>query len=322
MRIDRLITTGLIDPVLRAFTRQPAADERILPILMYHSISDDPEANVHPYFKVCTSPRRFAEHLQWLAEAGYRGVALNEGLAWLNANKNPATNPQDLTEKSNPQNSVLSVTSCKSAEKLVAITFDDGFRDFHTAAFPALQRHGFSATMYLPTAFIGDDRKTFKARECLTWNEVRELQQAGMEFGSHTVNHPRIVQLQWPAIETELRNSRVEIEQRLGLSVPSFAYPYGFPQAETAFVKRFRVLLQQAGYESCVTTTIGRACPKSDPLNLLRLPANSADDRALFAAKLRGSYDWLATPQIVTKHLSRLLRPASRPVALHNPTPS
>ncbi|MES1168557.1 MAG: hypothetical protein ABUL61_05255, partial [Oleiharenicola lentus] len=53
----------------------------LLPILMYHSISADPEAGVGDYYKVCTSPSRFAEHLQWLADWGYRGVTLSEGLA-------------------------------------------------------------------------------------------------------------------------------------------------------------------------------------------------------------------------------------------------
>ena len=80
------------------------------------------------------------------------------------------------------------------AARAVVITFDDGFRDFYTAAFPVMQEHQFTATVFLPTAFIGEDRRSFKGAECLTWEEVRRLRRAGVQFGSHTVNHPRLVE--------------------------------------------------------------------------------------------------------------------------------
>ena len=295
MRFDQLITTGLVDPAFRLFRRKPSPSQRILPILMYHSISDDPESGKHPYFKVCTSPEQFARQLQWLAELGYRGVTLREGLAWLNAKPQTTTPMQP-----------------------VAITFDDGFRDFHTAAFPALLRHGFTATMYLPTGYVNNERKSFNSRECLTWDEARELQQAGIEFGSHTVNHPRLVQLSWAEIERELHDSHDALEKNLGVQAPAFAYPYGFPQAEATFVKGLQTRLRQSGYETCVTTTIGRARPDSNPMNLRRLPANSADTRSLFEAKLRGSYDWLSSSQYLTKQAARAFRPGRRPVAICN----
>src|SRR6185369_12183946 len=105
---------------------------------------------------------------------------------------------------------------------------DDGFRNFHTEAFPVLQKHQFTATVFLPTGFIGDaadvpsgqsrvedngpaenaeaegvlvaplpgsqaspgrGRRSFKGTECLTWEEVRELRNSGIRFGSHTVTH-------------------------------------------------------------------------------------------------------------------------------------
>jgi peptidoglycan/xylan/chitin deacetylase (PgdA/CDA1 family) len=245
---------------------------------MYHSISDDPEPAFSPYFKICTAPEKFAEQMQWLADAGYRGVTLSEGLDWLQGRK----------------------SADAQKEKLVAITFDDGFRDFHTAAFPVLQRHGFTATMYLPTAFIGEERKSFKARECLTWTEVRQLHQAGMEFGSHTVNHPTLVILSWPEIESELRDSKLAIEKGLGLPTRSFAYPYAFPQ-EKKFASTFRELVRNCGYESSCTTVIGRMRPANHPTMIKRLPVNNCDDQALLNAKLLGAYDWLGFVQRLTK---------------------
>jgi len=329
MRLDRLITLGVVSPlrrILRHFAVTGDNSEAVhptLPILMYHRISDDPEPAFSPYYKVCTSPRRFAEHMQWLKEAGYRGVTLSEGLAWLNSKEHLKTDSPEAAEnpsKAQPRQRPTeiaqplqpSVHTCKNQEKLVAITFDDGFRDFYTAAFPVLQQHGFAATMYLPTVFIGDERKSFKSRECLIWKEVRELATESIEFGSHTVNHPKLVDLTWPENEEELSASKTKIEQQLGEPVRSFAYPYAFPQTKKEFSAHFAILLRQAGYESNVTTIIGRTRAGADPYILRRLPANSCDDRPLFTAKLQGAYDWLAGPQTLTKQLVRYLRPAAR----------
>ena len=298
---------------------------------MYHSISADSEPGIAPYYKVCTSPARFAEQMQWLADWGYRGVTLAQGLAALreqgagseeqgakDESLAPSAKGQGQTSQipdskaQTPLGSISSTayrlppTAYRGDEKLVALTFDDGFRDFHTAAFPVLQRHGFTATMYLPTAFIGDERKSFKGHECLTWAEVRQLEAAGIEFGSHTVNHPRLVELDWPAIESELRDSKATLEQRLGHPVGGFAYPYAFPSADRAFTSRLREILHTAGYTTCVTTEIGIAGPGDEPLQLKRLPANEADDAALLRAKLSGSYDWMHGVQSIVKRLKSL----------------
>ena len=329
MRLDRIITLGLAEPIGRMLSHfperngRPPSYERTLPVLMYHSISDDPEPAFSPYYKVCTSRQRFAEQMQWLNDAGWHGVALTDGLGWLNEKENKEVNGEQLafsikqgegragSAKHTMGFKVLppaqgTLPTALSFKKPVAITFDDGFRDFHTAAFPELHQLGFSATMYLPTAFIGENRQKFKSRECLSWPEIRELTTEGIEFGSHTVNHPKLTELAWAEIEMELRDSRVNIEQHLGRSAPSFAYPYAFPRKAGEFAVRFREILAQSGYESCATTTIGRARTSDDRLQIPRLPVNSGDDRALLNAKLNGAYDWLATPQQVLKNFKRV----------------
>jgi peptidoglycan/xylan/chitin deacetylase (PgdA/CDA1 family) len=139
----------------------------------------------------------------------------------------------------------------------------------------------------------------------LTWNEVRELRQAGIQFGSHTVNHPRLVELPWREIAEELRESKQELEQQLGEPVTTFAYPFAFPQAKRAFVRDFRRLLAEIGYTCCATTELGRVGLGDDPYRLKRLPANSLDDPGLFRAKLEGCYDWLGLAQAMIKTVKR-----------------
>jgi len=195
----------------------------------------------------------------------------------------------------------------------VAITFDDGFQDVLTEAWPALSRHGFTATVFLPTAFIGDQTRRFQNRACLTWAEVRELRRGGLRFGSHTVHHEILYDLDWPRIQPEITDSKLELEQRLGERVTSFAYPFAYPQSDHAYVARLSALLRESGYESCVTTRVGRARRGDSPYTLKRLPANTLDDDRLFAAKLRGAYDWVAAAQSGAKWVRhRLTRGRAR----------
>jgi peptidoglycan/xylan/chitin deacetylase (PgdA/CDA1 family) len=200
----------------------------------------------------------------------------------------------------------------------VVLTFDDGFQDFYTAAFPVLQQHGFSATMYLPTAFIGETRRVFSptsvprpvvhSRSCLTWSEVRELHAGGLEFGSHTVTHAKLVELAWAQINSEISDSKCMIEQKLGNLVTAFCYPYAFPQADQCFTMKLRQSLRDAGYAACVTTEVGQAKVGDDPLRLKRLPMNSCDDNHMSQAKLEGAYDWVGLPQRFVKHARRAMR--------------
>ena len=284
MRLDRTLSLYFFRPLVETGL---ISHKRALPILMYHSISDDSEPGVSPYYKTSTPPAVFEKHMQWLNKEGYRSVSLEEGL-------------RIVRQKGLEQ------------ERIVAITFDDGFGDFYDAAFSILKSHGHTATIFLSTAFVGEKRRSFKNKECLTWKEVRELRAHGVRFGSHTVNHPVLYGISWRDIENELSLSKQQIEQALGEEITSFAYPYAFPQHDRHFTDQFVQLLRRQGYQNSVTTMIGRAGPDDDLFRLKRLPVNSGDDVELFAAKLDGAYDWLAHPQGWYKSARYRLGHASR----------
>lgn len=266
---------------------------------MYHNICDDPESGVPAYYRTNTSPAVFRQHMQFLADNGYKTISIHQLVTKLLSS--------------------ASQLSTLNSQPLVALTFDDAFRSVYTEAFPVLQEHGFTASVFLPTAFIGDTRRQFRpstvnlqlttALDCLTWSEVLELRRHGFEFGSHTVNHPELVKLAWADIQSEISNSKSEIERHLGQAVTSFCYPFAFPQADRAFTQTLRGVLVETGYTSCLTTQIGCVQPGDDPFCIKRLPANSLDDECLFLAKLDGAYDWLARPQRTAKRLASVLKP-------------
>jgi peptidoglycan/xylan/chitin deacetylase (PgdA/CDA1 family) len=277
LRIDAFATLRLSLPFKRIACRPSGVS-----ILMYHSISNKAESG-HPYYRTVTSPVIFAKHMEYLAMNGYSIISVADAVNRMNA-------PHDV------------------AERAVAITFDDGYQDFYTDAFPILSKFGFTATVYLPTAYISASPKAFNGVRCLTWNQVRELRGHGIEFGSHTVSHVQLRSIQAAAIDHEVSTSKRIIEQMLGKTVTSFAYPYAFPEMDRGFTARLRDILMHAGYENGVSTSIGTISKRDDRFFLKRLPINSDDGIPLFNAKLTGAYDWLHSVQYAYKFFREVSR--------------
>lgn len=275
LRFDRAGSLHIVGPLYRLL----AGRDGKIPILMYHSVADEDESAMGPYFRIAVPPGLFLQQMSWLHEHGYRTASVASAVERLQTG--------DVTEKT------------------VVITFDDGYRNFCRHAFPALESFGFTATMFLPTASIGDQPQVFNRRECMTWGEVRELQQRGISFGSHTVTHPQLHDLQADRIREEMLRSRETIEDKTGCSIDTFAYPYAFPQTDEPFKEMLRGILQESGYRYGVCTRIGRAGAASDRLFLERLPVNSADDPALLKAKMAGSYDWVGGLQTLAKRVRK-----------------
>jgi len=313
IRLDRFLTLYCFGPFYKLF--RPNSFR--IPILMYHSISDEPESG-HPYFWINTSPARFAEHMKYLHDNGYQVISLSEAVTLLSSTDSTnSVNSTNSTNVVNPTNSISSINPTAQRpddpmtrrlndpisqhSKYVVITFDDGYLDFYTHAFPLLRNYSYSATVFLPTAFINNKRSSFKQKHCMTWDEVRHLGKEGISFGSHTVNHPQLKNLNEKEIEDELRSSKEIIENETGIAVDSFSYPFAFPQEDGAFLTRYKEKLITHNYRMAVTTIIGRTFIGDDSFFLKRIPVNNGDDRLLFQSKLFGTYDWLRIPQYLLK---------------------
>lgn len=120
-----------------------------------------------------------------------------------------------------------------AAPSAIALTFDDGFANFYTEAFPALSLNGLKATVLIVAGKCGQrgdwarQPRGLKDRELLSWSRIRELQAAGVAFGAHSMTHPSLPGLAIEEAALEILESKREIEDRTGAAVECFAYPYG-----------------------------------------------------------------------------------------------
>jgi len=249
--------------------------ESAVPVLMYHSISNPDNRFLHPYFETCTSSKVFEEHMKYLFENGYSSIGFDELHCVLKNGTNEG--------------------------KYVVLTFDDGYMDFCDTAFPILDKYAFKATVFLATGLMGKRRENITGKDIMDWNDARQLQDKGIVFGSHTMNHLKLSRLPLEELEIEIGESKKEIESRLGGSPAFFSYPYAFPEENVDFLGKYFEILERCGYRIGVTTVIGRVGKGDNPLALKRLPINDLDDLVLFKAKLDGAYDWVHVPQYLWK---------------------
>jgi peptidoglycan/xylan/chitin deacetylase (PgdA/CDA1 family) len=195
-----------------------------LPVLMYHSVS----AVDGPLRDLAVPPKRLVEQLGALAAAGYRLVGLSDA---------------------------LDLMAAGSTDPLIAVTFDDGYRDFLIEGVPALDSVGARATLYASVGhlgayagWLGDSATDFGPM--LTWSELGEVAAAGVEIGSHSLVHHPLDVLSPAQLRAEIVRSRDELEQRLQRPVRSFAYPHGYNG------RRVRDAVAGAGHDNA--TEVGR----------------------------------------------------------------
>lgn len=188
-------------PQAAGTTPIPVTNIKQVPILMYHSISDNPK-NL-----LCLAPAKFREQMTYLRQAGYHAITAKELADW--------------------------GTGKPLADKPVLITLDDGYRDNYTNAYPSLKDAGMKATIYVITGSIGSNNS-------LTQDMLKEMSASGVvEFGAHTVSHLDLTTLSGARLHDEIYNSKQQLEEVLGVPVTSFCYPSGrFNQSTVEAVKQ------------------------------------------------------------------------------------
>jgi peptidoglycan/xylan/chitin deacetylase (PgdA/CDA1 family) len=234
-----------------------AVSHRKIPILMYHEVADRNDTTS----QLAVHPAAFAAQLKHLNEIGATTLTLSEAASIL------AGNPIRLPERP------------------IAITFDDGFADFHERALPLLYEYGFTATVFVTTGWISDAGPNSAGQRpgrMLSWSQIREATEAGIEIGAHSHGHPQLDQIPLGKLRSELTFSKALLEDSLGLTVPSMAYPFGYSNA------RVRQVVSEIGYaRACVVGNM-IAGPYSDPFALKRLTVRRSTNPAKFEVMVRG----------------------------------
>lgn len=211
----------------------------LAPVIQYHKI-DSPGGGV----KVrggFTPPARFAKQMTFLKKRGFNFFTAGELIEHFRKHGEF------------PKNGLT-------------ITLDDGWQDNYRNAFPILRQLGIKATIFLVTSCI--DQVSTKAmaegesaRQHLSREEILEMSHHGIEFGSHTVNHRLLHELDPDGIRFEVEEAKRQIETLIQQPCKSFAYPAGY------FSATAQKIIQDAGHLAAFSTTYGPA----DHLDLFAL---------------------------------------------------
>lgn len=216
-------------PVLRPAEVSPVK----IPIFIYHSVRPyvPEESIMQDRFDI--TPELFEQQLVYLQDHGYTTVGLDE----LAKDINTGTTTQGM--------------------KPVALTFDDGWRNQYKYAFPLLKKYHMTATFYVYTKPIDHENVHY-----LTWDNVKEMNTAGMTIGSHTLSHPFLKNSSSADMHKEIFESKKVIEAEIGKPVQNFAQPFGYSTPE------IEVLIKEAGYATARGTYRGNYHSKNEIYNL------------------------------------------------------
>jgi peptidoglycan/xylan/chitin deacetylase (PgdA/CDA1 family) len=143
----------------------------------------------------------------------------------------------------------------------VAITFDDGQKDNFLNAHPVLKKYKLQATIFLISRFIGS------RDDILDVEEIKTMEKDGIDFGSHTLTHKVLSEIDSNEATKEINNSKAELENILGKKIQFFAYPYGKKRHFNEYIK---TQVKNAGYKAAFTTENGEIDCKSDLFELKR----------------------------------------------------
>jgi len=210
-----VLTIAFTGPQVRANSYEFSRAETIVPILTYHKfcIGESPDAYT-------INIKDFEEQMAYLEDNGYRVISISQLLECIENNFFP--------------------------EKPVVITIDDGFKSVYNLAFPVLKKYQYPAILYLYTDFIANGPHQ------LSWEEIKEMIDHGMEIGSHTLSHCNLLNMKQneshmeylKRIEKEISLSKSILERNTSSTIESFAYPYG------VYSQQIRMLAKQSGYRA------------------------------------------------------------------------
>lgn len=225
-------------PIPVGETTPVPAKELKLPIIMYHYVEYVKDENDTIRRSLSIKPHLFERHLQQLKENGYETYFVRDV-------------PDILNER------------ITLGTRSAVLTFDDGYEDFYTDAFPLLKQYQIKATVYVITDFIG--RTGFMNKR-----QLREIASSGLvEIGSHTLNHVNLKYTSSEEAKLQITESKETLIELLHVPVKTFAYPSGGYNEVTV------ELVKEASYSAAVSVITGQNQSKDNRFLLKRIRAGS-----------------------------------------------
>jgi len=170
---------------------------------------------------------------------------------------------------------VTLVGNGSALEGTLSITFDDGYLDNYEHAAPLLERYKIPCTFFVTTEFVESqalpwwDEDLPSRPKWMTWEQVRQLHEAGFSIGSHTLTHPDLGKVTGVDAQKEIVKSKLILEERLGQTISLFSYPYGgLQQMAESNIE----LVRNAGYRACFSAHGGVVPAGTDVFRLQRHP--------------------------------------------------
>jgi len=224
---------------------------------MYHHVNSTPPPS-ELEARLTTTDADFSRQLAYLSCAGYASVTLSQLFDGI---YNGAPLPS----------------------KPVVITFDDGYADAFTDAFPLLRQHGFGGTFSIVTAFVGQSGY-------LTWDQVQEMSRSSMEIASHSVSHTNLDKAPDDVVRAELAESKRVLEEKIGRPVEFFTYPSGEPFFRGTVERQRQVveMVREAGYRGALAVKNSLIEDPGAPYSLSRLRVTGGVDLRKFAENMGG----------------------------------
>ncbi len=231
-------------------------------VLAYHKITN------FEFGGTWMTPGRFRNQVDALMEVGYRFIGEETLLRIAGGERNPG-------------------------EKEIFLTFDDGYAELLDTAVPLLMERKIPAHFFIVTSYVGQENKwelplPGRRFRHLSWEEIEQLCREGFTMGSHTCSHSDLTRLPPEAVKRELRRSRQEIEEHLGVRVRTVSFPFG--RVDPGVKEQARA----AGYSAAFTLYPGRRDGYSDRFALRREGVYIIDTIHTIRVKLgRGRFFWL-----------------------------
>lgn len=234
-----------------AASGSPARQKVTVPVLMYHRVAPMSTATNATSYDLTVTPAQFREQMAWLKRNGYTAISQAE---LFRAIEDGAALPK----------------------KPVVLTFDDGYVDAVKDVLPVLEPLGWPGTFFIISSRIGE-------RAFLTAKQIRRLSAAGMDIGSHTVDHLELPSLSESSRAQQLTQSRKELEKVLGHPVRWFCYPAGRNDAASA------ASVEKAGYLLGYTTEGGSVLQADSLSQLPRVRVSGGGSLQQFAASVKAA---------------------------------